>query len=119
MTRHLAPALAAALTLAALPLLAFAHHGWSSYDSSKVLTLSGVIKESGYEHPHGHIRLEVPGKTWQVTLAPPSRMENRGLPRTMLVPGAKATVVGYPNRTDSDEMRAERITIDGKTVELR
>jgi uncharacterized protein DUF6152 len=119
MTRHLTPALAAALTLAALPLLAFAHHGWSSYDSSKVLTLSGVITESGYEHPHGHIRLEVPGKTWQVTLAPPSRMENRGLPRTMLVPGVKATVVGYPNRTDSDEMRAERITIDGKTVELR
>jgi hypothetical protein len=109
----------AAACLAVIPLAASAHHGWSSYDSSKVLTLSGVIKDAGYEHPHGHIRLEVPGKTWQVTLAPPSRMENRGLPRAMLAPGTKATVVGYPSRTEPDEMRAERITIDGKTVELR
>jgi len=28
-------------------------------------------------------------------------------------------VVGYPHRTNPEEMRAERITIDGKTVELR
>jgi hypothetical protein len=119
MTRHSTRAFAAVVSLAVAPLVASAHHGWSSYDSSKVLTLSGVIKESGYEHPHGHIRLEVPGKTWQVTLAPPSRMENRGLPSAMLAPGTKATVVGYPSRTDAGEMRAERITIDGKTVELR
>ena len=98
---------------------ALAHHGWSSYDAGKEMTLDGVIKESGYEHPHGHIRLEVPGKSWVVTLAPPSRMENRGLPSSMLAPGNKATVVGYPSRNDPNEMRAERITIAGKTVELR
>ena len=105
------------LSLGALP--ALAHHGWSGYDSSKETRLEGVIKESGYEHPHGHIRLEVPGKVWVVTLAPPSRMENRGLPSSMLAPGTKAAVVGYPSRTDPGEMRAERITIAGKTVELR
>ena len=96
-----------------------AHHGWSGYDSSKALNLEGVIKEAGYEHPHGYIRLEVPGKTWNVVLAPPSRMESRGLPRTALKPGVKATVEGYPARDDPVEMRAERITIDGKTTELR
>jgi hypothetical protein len=37
----------------------------------------------------------------------------------MLKPGVEATVVGYPNRSDANEMRAERITIGGKTVELR
>jgi hypothetical protein len=62
------------------------------------------------------VKLEVPGKTWLVVLAPPSRMERRGLPRTMLEPGMTASVVGYPNRTDPQEMRAERITISGKTV---
>ena len=96
-----------------------AHHGWSSYDASKELTLDGVIKESGYEHPHGHVQLEVPGKTWLVVLAPPSRMANRGLPADMLKPGTKAKVVGYPSRTDANEMRAERITVANKTVELR
>jgi hypothetical protein len=52
-------------------------------------------------------------------LAPPSRMENRGLPREWLKPGVTATVVGYPNRNKPEEMRAERILLNGKTVELR
>jgi hypothetical protein len=98
---------------------AYAHHGWSEYDSSKPLTLSGTIKESGYEHPHGHVRLESPGKTWFVVLAPPSRMERRGLPAADLKPGNKVTVIGYPNRNKPEEMRAERITVNEKTVELR
>jgi hypothetical protein len=96
-----------------------AHHGWSEYDSSKALNVSGRIVESGYEHPHGHIRLDVAGKTWHVVLAPPSRMQARGLPREALKPGATARVVGYPNRNKPDEMRAERITVEDKTIELR
>jgi hypothetical protein len=103
----------------ALPLAAPAHHGWSEYDSSKVLKLTGKIVESGYEHPHGHIRFEAPGKTWNVILAPPSRMENRGLQKDWLKAGASATVEGYPNRNKPEEMRAERIIINGKTIELR
>lgn len=106
-----------ALALAAA--VAHAHHGWSEYDNSKLLSLSGVITESGYEHPHGHVRLETPGKTWLVVLAPPSRMQSRGLPAEALKPGRQATVIGYPNRTKPEEMRAERIITSGKTVELR
>ena len=116
MAHRIIPVLFAALAIAAL---AGAHHGWSEYDSAKTLTLSGTIRESGYEHPHGHVRLEVPGKTWLVILAPPSRMERRGLPAAALKPGAQAVVVGYANRHKPEELRAERITVDGKTVELR
>jgi Family of unknown function (DUF6152) len=97
----------------------FAHHGWSGYDSSQVLKLKGTIIESGYEHPHGFVRLQAPDKTWLVVLAPPSRMERRNLPRKVLAAGTEAVVVGYPSRTDPQEMRAERIVIDGKTTELR
>jgi hypothetical protein len=103
----------------ALPLAVSAHHGWSEYDSSKLLKLTGKIVESGYEHPHGHVRLEAPGKTWEVVLAPPSRMERRGLEKGALKPGVTATVEGYANRGKPQEMRAERIIINGKTVELR
>jgi hypothetical protein len=46
-------------------------------------------------------------------------MERRGLGKGQLKPGATATVEGYPNRDKPEEMRAERITIDGKTIELR
>jgi hypothetical protein len=98
---------------------ALAHHGWSGYDASKPLTVTGTIKVSGYEHPHGFVRLTTPEKEWVVTLAPPSRMENRGLPAATLKDGAAATVMGYPSRTDPDEMRAEWIQINGKTTQLR
>ena len=118
--RHVVgPLVVAGVLSVALVGVAAAHHGWSGYDASKALTLTGIIKEFGYEHPHGSVRLETPGRTWIVVLAPPSRMENRGLKREMLAPGTTATVVGYPNRTEPDEMRAERITIAGKTTELR
>ena len=46
-------------------------------------------------------------------------MTSRGLPAAMLKPGTQAEVLGYANRTKPEEMRAERITIDGKTIELR
>jgi len=102
-----------------LPLAAFGHHGWSEYDSSRTLKLTGKVVDSGYEHPHGHIRFEAPGRTWSVVLAPPSRMERRGLEKGMLKPGAVVAVEGYANRGKPEEMRAERITVDGKTIELR
>lgn len=108
---------ALALALAASPV--FAHHGWSEYDSTQTLTLTGRVEHSGYEHPHGYVTLTVDGRKWTAVLAPPSRMENRGLPRAEIAPGKTVTVVGYPNRSKPDEMRAERITAGGRTVELR
>lgn len=107
------------LGLLAFPLAALGHHGWSGYDTSKALKMTGKVTASGYEHPHGHIRFEGPGKTWNVVLAPPSRMERRGLEKGMLKPGAVVTVEGYANRDKPEEVRAERIRVDGKTIELR
>ena len=98
---------------------ALAHHGWSSYDSERTMKLTGVIRESGYDNPHGYVNLEAKEGKWHVVLAPPSRMESRGLPKAALKEGAQVTVEGYPHRTTQDELRAERITVGGKTVELR
>jgi hypothetical protein len=46
-------------------------------------------------------------------------MSARGLPVSALAPGTQVAVVGYANRSKAEEMRAERITIEGKTIELR
>ena len=116
MKRSLAVALVLTLGTAAT---AFAHHGWSEYDADKPLTLTGTITASGYAQPHGHVALKTADKTWHVVLAPPSRMESRGLPKESLATGGQATVYGYPHRSKGDELRAERITIGDKTVELR
>lgn len=98
---------------------AIAHHGWNQYDGDQPLTLTGTITEAHYEFPHGTIRLKTADKTWTVVLAPPSRMDNRGLSREALKAGVNVTVMGYPHRSVGDELRAERITLGGTTTELR
>jgi len=110
---------AAAIAALAIGAPALAHHGWGGYDAEKVLNLTGTIEESAYENPHGIMRLKAADKVWMVVLAPPFRMENRGLAREALARGKTVAVVGYPHKTDTSEMRAERITVDGKTTELR
>ena len=84
----------------------------------RALVACGLVIGIGHV-AHGFVVLASEGKVWRVVLAPPTRMENRGLPREMLKVGAMATVVGYPNRAEPDELRAERITIGAKTTELR
>ena len=121
-TRHtLTQAATAPLLLLFLLLTAGAalHHGWANYDQTKTLNITGVIRQSTYENPHGMIQLETADKTWTVVLAPPSRMQQRGLTRDMVAVGDTVTVVGYPHRKTADEMRAERIITGDKTTELR
>jgi len=101
---------------------AVAHHGWTGYDESKAFSVTGVIREAKWENPHVLIRLQADngkGKTWLAYLAPVSRMEARGLKKEEIKVGETATLMGYPNKTTADELRAERITIAGKTAELR
>ena len=119
MTRRAGPLLVAVFLALAGTGAAFAHHGWGSYDANTVVTLEGPILQAAYEFPHGHVIMEGRGKRWDVVLAPPSRMNSRGLPREELTVGKVAKVEGYPSKVTPTEMRAERITIDGKTIELR
>ncbi len=108
-----------ALVVAFAPASLLAHHGWSSYHENKPLNVEGVITEASYGNPHGTAKLQTVGKTWDVVLAPTSRMQARGLTEAMLAKGTRAKVLGYQHKQHANEMRAERITIDGKTVELR
>ncbi|WP_170984412.1 DUF6152 family protein [Rhodoligotrophos defluvii] len=120
MITHRHATLAFAFALALLPAgLAEAHHGWSSYDANTVLRFEAPIQEVSYQSPHGLLVVEHDGKRWEVVLAPPSRMQARGLPREDLTVGKTVIIEGYPSRRDEGELRAERITVDGRTVELR
>jgi len=98
---------------------ALAHHGWGSYDSTKTLTLDGTVDKVIPDNPHAELMLKTSDKTWQVILSPPSRMSNRGKPITEIKAGDKVTAVGYASKSHDNEMRAERITHNGTTVELR
>ena len=132
-------ALVLALVVGAIPAPALAHHGWSGYDSSTLLTLTGTIVDVQYGNPHVMVTLAVAPEPEEeahedeahkeaeiedppsvtVVMAPPFRSESRGLSRDMLVPGAAVTFEGYLQRDNALELRAERIIIGDLTVELR
>ena len=115
MKRALIAAVAAALACGG----AAAHHGWGSYDAAKPITVTGPIVTSKYENPHASITVKAADKVWTVTLAPTFRMNNRGASQDMVAVGKTVSAYGYASTVEKDEMRAERITVDGKTVELR
>lgn len=106
--------IAAALTLPAL-----AHHGWGSYDAANPVTVEGKVLTSKYENPHVTVTVQGKDKVWTVTLAPTSRMVNRGALAEMVAASKDISAFGYPSKAEKDEMRAERITVDGKTIEMR
>lgn len=110
---------ASALVLLLASTFAQAHHGWSSYDSDQQLTLEVPLQSVNYRNPHADVSIEHDGRTWQVILAPISRLQARGLPEADLTAGKTVTIVGYPRKDGSPEIRAERIIVDGRTIELR
>ncbi|MCG7393472.1 DUF6152 family protein [Microvirga sp. ACRRW] len=99
--------------------IAYAHHGWGSYDPSKQISISSAIQKSDWQNPHVMIAVMYDNKSWEAVLAPPFRMSARGLEPDMLKPGTQVTVEGYPSTRVGNEMRAERIIVGGKSFELR
>jgi hypothetical protein len=101
--------------------IAFAplHHGWADYDQENPIEFTGTIRELAYENPHATIKINQKDKIWDVYLAPVSRMQARGVTEDMVKKGATIKVLGYPHKTDKNEMRAERIFVGDKKYELR
>ncbi|HTG39594.1 DUF6152 family protein [Sphingomonas sp.] len=115
MFRHLAVAAA----IAAVPAIAVAHHGWSSYDETKPITVTGPLQSVVWGNPHGTAKMNYRDKVWDVVLAPTSRMTARGLDAASIDKGQRVILTGYARRDGAAEMRVERITVGETTVELR
>ena len=80
-----------------LPGLAWAHHGWSSFDQDRPIYLEGKVVSAKWQNPHAELILETPAD-----LKLPADLAQRALPaQTAPVDGkallAKAAV---PKRRD-------------------
>jgi hypothetical protein len=113
--RHLVIASA----IAAVPAAALAHHGWSSFDTAKVLDHAGPVSRSTFANPHGTLYMMRDGAELTIELAPVSRMEARGLKAEDIAPGKSIRVYAYQNTTNARLFRAEWVEAAGKRVELR
>lgn len=99
--------------------IALAHHGWGSYDAARLMTIAGDVEQADWQNPHVTLTVPHQGRSWEAVLAPPFRMSARGLDPDMIRPGTQVRLEGYPSTRTATELRAERITVGGKTFELR
>lgn len=48
------------LAAATMPLVARAHHGWSSFDADRPVYLEGSVRQVRLQNPHAELELELP-----------------------------------------------------------
>jgi hypothetical protein len=92
---------------------------WPSFDLAKSQQYSGVIKSLNWESPLATAAIDVAGATWNVVLAPPVRMDFRGLVKEDLAPGTAVVFEAVPSRHTANELRAQTLTLGKTKTELR
>jgi Family of unknown function (DUF6152) len=98
---------------------ALAHHGWGSFDRTKVLEHAGPVKSSSFANPHGVVVLVKDNADLTIELAPVARMTARGLAEADIAPGKVVKVHAYQNTQTPTLYRAEWIEVEGRRIELR
>jgi hypothetical protein len=93
--------------LAMAPLLAIpvlAHHSFTMFDTTKVLTITGTVTEFQWTNPHSYIEIDVPDesgavKHWSIEMGSPSILQQSGWKFSSLKKGDKATLAINPLKT--------------------
>jgi len=105
-------ALTIGLLLISVPL--WAHHGATEYDMTKIVTLSGTVKELQFVNPHTLLSFTVKddsGKAieWQGELPSPNLLSRRGWSRSTLKPGDQVTIIGAPAKNGEKGMQVKKL----------
>ena len=82
---------------------AYAHHSGAPYDSTKKITLEGVVREWSWRNPHSSLRLAVTqangGETvWIIEGTSPNILIKQGWKRTSIKPGDRIKATIHPLR---------------------
>jgi Family of unknown function (DUF6152) len=92
----------------------FAHHGASEYDMTKIVTLTGTVKQLQFVNPHTLLVFTVKedgGKAieWEGELPSPNLLSRRGWSRSTLKPGDQVTVIGAPAKNGEKGMQVKKL----------
>ena len=109
------------LLMSGLPTLA--HHAFSGeFDTSKPITLEGVVTRVDWENPHVHYYVDVTGPdgtvvNWSCETGGPTRLTRRGWMRDALKPGDKVIVHGFLAKDASHAVDGRQVTFaDGRKI---
>lgn len=116
---------AAILTIAGLASIALpsaAHHSAAMFDQTKMVTISGKIRQFQYTNPHAWLyvtSVDADGKTtdWAVELGAPTMIQHMGIMKSTFAVGESVTVRVNPmkdGRPAGEFISAQKA--DGSTV---
>ena len=126
--RHRFATMLVAATVVVIAASASAHHSVSGqYDSSKPLSLTGVISKVDWINPHIYLHLDVKDKdgavtSWTLSTLPTAMMRRAGLTKESLQgkPGEVVTITAIAARDETKKLGwISKITYaDGHHVQL-
>ncbi len=116
----LRPGILAATLFSAATLPSAAHHSFSEYDTERLVSLEGEVKELRLINPHSRLyvvvtRLDGTVTEWRLELGAPTALQRRGVSATTLPPGTKVTVSGFQAKDGTLRLAPRRIAFaDGR-----
>lgn len=118
MRRHLAAVVLAAATIAFGHELRAHHSTVVNFDSSKEVTVSGVLTEVTWRNPHSRFRIDVKGEDgvtleWLVEMGASNTLKRAGFPMETFVVGDRISVTGAPGYRDRAMLLREAVRQDG------
>jgi len=101
-----------------------AHHGTGTYDSTKSVTLSGVVTEFTFNNPHAALFFDVKdasGKAvnWAIEMNSPGVLRRAGWTKTTFKAGDAITITVRPAKAGTPVgliNRAQPVLVNGKQV---
>jgi len=115
--------LAAAAVVLAAAIPVFAHHSFSAeFDSTKPVTLTGVVTKVEWQNPHTYFYVDVKdpqtGKVanWACEMGSPNGLVRQGWTRETLKVGTVVSVEGKRAKDRSNKANATNVLVDGKKL---
>ena len=87
-----------------LAISAQAHHSFTMFDTTKMVTMTGTVTSFEWTNPHSYIEIDVPDesgvvKHWSIEMGSPSILQQSGWKFSSLKKGDKTTLVINPLKT--------------------
>ncbi len=108
--------LAGVAVLLVVSVPAFAHHGASPYDTSKLVTMKGTVTDYQFINPHVEISVDVTNEkgvveNWIGEANSPNVLSRHGWDRNIIKKGDQITVIGNRGKNGSKTLRLQKVVL--------
>jgi len=103
---------------------AAAHHSASMFDPTKLIEVTGVVKEFQYTNPHSWLLVDVTNEdgsvtTWGFEAEGPSTLMRAGIRRSSLPAGTPISIRGNPMKDGRPAAAWVDAVVDGEKINPR